>query len=115
MILSGEKKEEYRDIKPYWCSILIIKDEPHYTQAFWKGFLRKTIDNKTKYYPKYMSYFKEKFNIKGFDTITFSNGYAKNRDQFEIEILGIDIREGNTDWGAEKGLKYFVLELGKIT
>lgn len=28
MILSGEKKEEYREIKPYWAKFDIFKDAP---------------------------------------------------------------------------------------
>jgi len=49
-----------------------------------------------------------------YDTVTFSNGYAKHRDQFEIELKRIDIRYGRTYWGAENGKKYYVLELGEI-
>jgi len=52
--------------------------------------------------------------FKKFDTITFSNGYAKDRDQFVIELLDIEINEGRPDWGAEAGVQYFVLVLGEI-
>ena len=75
MILSGEKKEEYRDIKPYWT---------------------------------------KRFNNFCFETITFSNGYSKNRDQFEIEVFGLSIKTGLKKWGAEKDKLYFVLILGNI-
>jgi hypothetical protein len=50
-------------------------------------------------------------NIK---TITFSNGYAKDRQQFKIELLYISVREGLPIWGAEKDKVYFVLHLGKL-
>jgi len=103
MIISGKKLEEYRDIKESMISILFD----------WKksGQTRKDFVNDLKfdvYYPGYWSWLKE------FETITFSNGYSKNRDQFVIEFKNIEIRKGNTDWGAEKAKKYFVLELGKI-
>ena len=52
--------------------------------------------------------------FKPFDTITFSNGYSKTRDQFEIEKLNINIDTGNPKWGAEPNKRYFVLTLGKI-
>lgn len=78
MILSGYKKEEYRQNTDYYHSKM----------------------NKVKAY-----------NIK---TITFSNGYAKNRRQFVIEILYISIREGLIEWGAEKGVVYYCIHLGKI-
>lgn len=52
--------------------------------------------------------------INGVDTITFSNGYAKNRPQIVVELLYISIRPGLVEWGAVKGENYFVLHLGKI-
>lgn len=82
MILSGEKKEEYRELKPYWS----------------KRFASMLCD----------------FSLSGYTSITFSNGYSKDRDQFTIELKGIFIREGKEEWGAEKGKKYFVLELGQV-
>lgn len=84
MIFARIKKEEYRDLTSYWETRLA-------------NFI-----------------FDQLVEWKDFDSITFSNGYAKNRRQFEIELCGIDIREGNPEWGAEKGKEYFVLELGNI-
>lgn len=87
MILSGEKTEEYRELKKYW------------EERFWHLF-PQTIRGET-YSPIV-------------ETITFSNGYAKNRPQFVIEFKGISIKQGKTKWGAEDGVDYFVLELGDI-
>ena len=78
MILSGEKKEEYRDMTNYW-----------------KTRMNTVMGN-------------------GVETITFSNGYKKDRPQFVIELLYISIRTGLIDWGAEKGKLYFVLHLGDV-
>lgn len=78
MILSGEKKEEYRELSAYW--------------------------------KKRMQAVKFK-NVK---TITFSNGYQKNRRQMVVKLDYISIREGLVDWGAKKGKTYFVLHLGNI-
>ena len=86
MIFLGIKKEEYRNYTPYWIRRLF--DEPDELPGFT--------------YPK------------DFDTITFSNGYSRDRPQFEIEFKGIEISEGNPEWGAEPGKKYFVLKLGDI-
>jgi hypothetical protein len=85
MILSGKKQEEYREVKPHWAKQLLANDKIVKAAKF-----------------------------KYFDTITFSNGYAKNRDQFSVELKGIEIREGKAEWGAKEGVKYFVLKLGKI-
>ena len=72
MIKSGEKKEEYRTQSNYWTTRLI--DHVTYPNgnptAVWKDY----------------------------KTITFSNGYAKNADRFEIELLGIYSHEGRPEW-----------------
>ena len=84
LIKSGEKKEEYRERKEYWNIRLGMSDLIEYPELY------------------------------EFDSVTFSNGYAKNRDQFKIELKEISIGEGNPDWGAIPGKKYFVLELGEV-
>lgn len=81
MILSGEKKEEYREMSIYWGNRFLINHE---------GV------------------------ICNWGTITFSNGYAKNRDQFVVELKGIRVDFGKTEWGAEIQNRYFVLHIGKI-
>ena len=75
MILSGEKKEEYRDLKPYWIN-------------------RLTSVNKTEIQSS------EDVIFNQCDTITFSNGYAKDRRRFVIEVKKIRIGFGKLDWGA---------------
>lgn len=101
MIASGEKKEEYREIKPYWENRFTCSWSSYESH----GVKSSIYDN---LYPD-MSY-----NSFGYDTITFSNGYSKNRPQFEIELKSIKIKEGKNEWGALSGQKYFVLELGEI-
>lgn len=76
MILSGVKKEEYREMKPFWH----------------KRFLTG----------------------KKFKTITFSNGYSKQRRQFIIECLGVQSSLGIVDWGAPEGVCVYILKLGEI-
>lgn len=78
MILSREKKEEYRAMTDYWKTRM-------------KNVRKNNIE-----------------------TITFSNGYNKDRDQFIIKLEYISIRTGLEEWGAEKGKSYFVLHLGEI-
>lgn len=85
MILSGEKKEEYRDTSKYWI------------QRIYDFFISEVI-----------------CEAKDFETITFSNGYAKNRKQFVVELYTISIGKGRGDWGAEKGKEYITFELGEI-
>ena len=87
MILSGNKKEEYREIKPY------------YTTRFRKIF---------EMYPN--------SNIPtGLDRqlIGFRNGYGNNRPQFIAEC-SLDIKTGKEEWGAEPGKEYYVLRIQEI-
>lgn len=89
MILSGEKIEEYRTFGDYWSNRLMTVP----MEFLPEGAL---------------------FKFKDFDTITFSNGYAKNRPQFEIKLNGFDVRGGRIEWGANPKTTYFVLKLGEI-
>ncbi len=100
MIQSGYKKEEYRAIKKHWIRQLINK------QFSWDC---STVEDIEMHLTCCANAFFKKFN-----TITFSNGYAKDRDQFVIELKSIEINTGNVDWGAVEGEKYFVLKLGEI-
>jgi hypothetical protein len=54
------------------------------------------------------------FPAEDFTTVTFSNGYSKDRRQFEIELQDITTGEGREDWGAVKGKQYYILCLGGI-
>lgn len=110
MIQKGEKKEEYREIKPYWIKRLIFDpfelfkiDEQ--MQNFMHASKTKSLKDILQFYSCY---------LKDFDTIGFSNGYHKGREQFAVELKSIEIGEGKTEWGDEKGKRYFVLKLGNI-
>lgn len=77
MIASGEKKEEYREIKPYWRNRLID------------------------------------INFKRFDVVKFRNGYSKDSPTITVEFIRCDMAEGRKEWGAEPGVRYFVIKLGE--
>lgn len=89
MIASGEKKEEYREIKPS----MISKFSSH-----------------SKEYNNWHERLKE------FDYVHFYNGWACSQKypNFKIEFKGIRMDEGREEWGAEPGNMYFVIELGEI-
>ena len=113
MILSGEKKEEYRAIKPYWLKRLYFNDN---TEAYDQNMIDEVIyelQNET--YTNADLFFWAGWVDHIFGKIKFTNGYAKNSPSFEIECKGIEIREGKAEWGAEPEVKYFVLKLGNAT
>lgn len=90
MIASGEKKEEYREIKPYWM------------QRF--GFVRGLLLDKVM----------PKFWPPTFGIVSANNGYQKGCPNIKWEHKGIRIGEGKPEWGAEPGKQCFILEIGNI-
>lgn len=95
MILSGEKTEEYREIKPYYDNRL-----PKEFGFFREG--EKLVKGNV-YPPVDLSEKK----------IVFRNGYSKNSPSIET-VCSLSIGTGNPEWGAEPGVKYYVLHIKKI-
>lgn len=81
MIKSDEKKEEYREIKPYYTSRFVYFDEV----------------------------LNEPF-IKGCMNIMFRNGYSKNSPSIKC-LVNIDTGTGREEWGAEPNKEYYVLKI----
>lgn len=86
MILSGEKKEEYREIKKYY--------ETRFESVFGRCIFGPDTECSTK-------------------EIMFRNGYSKESPSF-IATCKLRIGEGKTEWGAEEGRKYYILEVLEI-
>lgn len=95
MILSGKKKEEYREIKPYYITRFVK----------WLGF-PKTEEETV------LELMREKESIKPRE-IAFRNGYFADSPSF-IAKCTIKIGTGGEEWGAEKGKGYFVLTIHEI-
>ncbi len=119
MIFSGDKKEEYREIKDFWIQRLFecknniqesILQETLISLEFFDD-LNENINKET-----YKIQLQNNINEykRKYDTITFSNGYTKDRRQFEIELNRLEISKGKKRWGAKKNETYFVLHLGNI-
>ena len=94
MILSGEKTEEYREMKPYW------------EKRFGNYFKRVYNFSEKDFFPPIV-WNKQKKNI------VFRNGYGTDKPEFTAECT---IREdyGKEEWGAEPGIKYYVLTIHRI-
>lgn len=89
-IASGEKKEEYREIKMYWATRL--------TTGFPNTYGIDLINP----------------DFKEFDYIHFSDGYNRTSRKINVEWKGCKIKEGKPEWGAELGKKYYTIQLGEI-
>jgi hypothetical protein len=101
MIASGEKKEEYREIKPHWITRFVEdadypKDRNVYD--FTDGYGQDYVI--TKYFD--------------FTNILAKNGYAKDAPAIIWKHEGITIGEGKPEWGAEPGKIYFILKIGEL-
>lgn len=81
MIKSGEKKEEYREIKLYWTT--------RFGTAY---FGNKLIDEKIKALRKYTTLPTE---------IVFKNGYQNNSPYIKC-WCSLTVGQGKEEWGAEK-------------
>lgn len=80
MIKNGIKKEEYREIKPFYISRLWDDTKPNYG------------------------------GCKDFDYIVLINGYRRNSPRISLVHPKIEIRSGKTEWGAKDNItNYFVI------
>ena len=98
MIESGTKREEYRDIKPYW-----VKKFAKLVPARYRAQWDKAI-NKRNY-----SHFRHKLIASTYDAVKFSYGYTKRTMTFEIDSITID--KGIFEWGAPSE-EVFIIKLG---
>lgn len=116
MTKKGVKKEDYRDINPYWCNRLLKQNGRKQKQSFWKLYL-DNFNNK-----EIRKAFNNGCKDHRLSQIVYSNnimtlGYPKKQDSeriLKLEHLGLEIRTGNTEWGAEPDKLYFVIKHGVI-
>lgn len=104
MTKSGVKHEDYRDITSYWASRLLQRHKEYsFTELFSECSMKEIL------------YCLGHCTQKEFSQNTMTLGYPKKGDTERILILehaGIEIRTGNTAWGAEEGKTYFVIKHG---
>lgn len=108
MILSGEKKEEYREIKPYWFGRLVFTSRPFDLDIICRRFRLETPNDVLQDVLKTSS-----FHVVCPEFIEFRNGYGLHVPTMLIECEGLGIGSGNPDWGAQKE-NLFKFKLGKI-
>ena len=98
MILSGEKGDEYREIKPYW-TVRIVR---------WLGFPASETET-------VLELLKEQETLKA-KPVILQNGYGRNAPKVEV-ICTLSIGIGKEQWGAETGKEYyrFHIKEGVIT
>jgi hypothetical protein len=106
MIASGEKKEEYREMKEFYFKRLNMEWRLHLEQGCYKGC------DEFSYNPSHCVGCK-KFKPYPYDAVRFHRGQG-GKTKMLVECNGIHIGQGKPEWGAVPGETYFVIELGKI-
>lgn len=91
MIVAGEKKEEYREIKPYWIKRLTTNCEVVY------DVVAETYCGKVLYRP--------------YTHVLFINGYGDDKPRVEKAIEWIDIDRPRKGWCPDDflGKEFFVI------
>ena len=99
MIKSGEKKEEYREIKSYYDKCLgnAIIGFP---------FTKVIIEN----FESIKSYDESQFKI---IDIIFRNGYKADSPKIKCKCK-LNIGQGKEEWGAELNKEYYILEILEV-
>jgi len=106
MIASGEKKEEYRELKEFYFKRLNADWHLNLEQGCYKGC------DEFEFNPKECVGCK-KFEPYPYDAVRFHRGQG-GKTKMLVECNGIHIGHGKPEWGAVPGETYFVIELGKI-
>ncbi len=99
MIASGEKKEEYREVKRYWVKRFTL---PEYHEYHEIQLIHALCHPET-------------FR-KDYEAVKFRNGYSKSSPTMLVELLGIHWGyPARIQWCDDTtGKWFFCLELGKI-
>lgn len=95
MICSGEKPEDYREIKKYWTKRFGWQDEHPYPDHNPPARVHKLV-------------------MLGKDMeVVFKNGYSQNSPYIKCWVH-ITKGQGRIEWGAVPGKEYYVLFINKI-
>ncbi|MDQ1855734.1 hypothetical protein [Chryseobacterium sp. WLY505] len=118
------KPEDYREVTPYWLKRLMFysTDEYTLTNSEWEEACSDILSSSqsSSDYTEHLEYHLDNWYLKfkEFTINTMTLGYPSKNDTeriLKLEHAGIEIREGNPEWGAEPGKLYFVIKHGKIT
>ncbi|KAA0126424.1 hypothetical protein FY557_17390 [Chryseobacterium sp. SN22] len=118
------KPEDYREITPYWLKRLMFYSSHGsftLTNSEWEeacSDIRSACQSSSDF-TEHLEYHLDNWYLKfrSYTTNTMTLGYPKKGDPertLSLEHRGIEIREGNPEWGAEPGKIYFVIKHGKI-
>lgn len=104
MILSGEKKEEYREIKEYY--------ETRFQNLFGAITIYPSsiFSHRSKYELLQGEAVPEEIRKDSVQEIIFRNGYSKDSKAIKARCK-LRIGKGKSEWGAEPDKQYYILEI----
>lgn len=103
MIASGIKKEEYRELKEFWCKrIKGLGIICPYTLPYYDG---------KKFCQKFAKVCLSGTKITQ-DSVLFHRGRG-NEETMRFNLDTLSVKEGNPEWGAPEGVKVICLGLGE--
>lgn len=106
MIASGEKKEEYREIKPYWVNRLLrVRRDFAYDFDAYSDCI-SMLENETEHAMNVMDAVYTDYNY-----VCFHRGYTNTTMTFAIKSIGIG--QGKPEWGALADRHVFIIKLGE--
>ena len=110
MTKAGIKTEDYRELTNYWFKRLFNHEMVISSRNLTESEVYSAISQNKDLITTYV-----KCNDFSYNIMTL--GYPKKTDTdriIKLEHKGIEIRQGNPEWGAEPGKIYFVIKHGKI-
>lgn len=99
MILSGVKKEEYREFKVFYAKRFCT--EYPISQRVWGWALDPLAP-------------KESFKMVNWKVLHLTNGYGHDKPQLWAHIESITIGRGKPEWGAPTDRDVFIIKLGEV-
>lgn len=104
MILSGEKKEEYREIKEYY--------ETRFQNLFGAVTIYPSsiFSDRSEYELLQGEAVPEEIRKDSMQEIIFRNGYSKDSKAIKARCK-LRIGKGRPEWGAEPDKQYYILEI----
>ena len=106
MIVQGEKKEEYREIKPYWVARLFQNN----SNIVDVRYLASGLAGRTDLLKKYID--AQRIVLKQYTHVLFINGYRKDSPRIEKEIDSITIGKPKKGLCPDKWLdtEFFIIK-----
>ncbi len=105
-IESGEKREEYRDFRPYYANRLLFHTNLG-QKEYWDDAFAKMAE-RPDYKPQFLL---RDYGVRRYDAVRFHKGQGGKQTML-FEFVGLEIGKGRPEWGAPD-VDVFIIKLGR--